>query len=360
MDKVQKKKLLDYMERINKSEKRKVMSLGISEEKELVPTGIEYLDNVIGGIPRGSFTMLYGARSAGKTTLAWTIAANFQKLGLTVAYIDAERGLINGDWPKTLGVNTDDVILFKPKTAEEGLVNLEAMSKLGVDLIIFDSIIALALKDQVPDDKKLFDTKNKPIEANKDLDNQEPALLARKLSKWFGRSIGLIDNNKTAVIFINQVRAKLGGWITYETYSGGNALSHTLLLNIRVSKNKDDICSFTVEKTKLNANEHVKIELPFISGMGFDKEASRYLLIYENLKKAGLIIEYVKETIKNGKKTKKTKFGAIPKDGNPKIFATKAALLNVIKTKLGKEIEEKDMFEPITDKLKTMIEEDLK
>lgn len=298
------KKLKDFAKKINKQYGEDTIQLGMVNPKKIISTGLSYLDSKIGGIPMGSFIQLYGRPKGGKSTLAWQIAASFQKQGYSVGYIDAERGLTNNVWPETLGVNMDEVLYTKPKNAEDSLIWIEKFSKLGVDLVILDSIIALATEAEININKNPLKEADKKV---KGLDNKEPALLARKLGKWLSTAIPTIDDNKTAVLFINQVRNNLGSFThAFETYSGGNALKHDIILALKISRRKDNNVIFSIDKTNINANENSVFSIPFIPSQGFDILYCDLMVVIESLK-------VLKRTEGKGKE-EKTKFAFTIKD----------------------------------------------
>lgn len=176
---------------------------------EVIPTGILSVDRAtrVGGIPRGRVTEVYGPESSGKTTLCLHTIAEAQKMGLNVVYIDLENAL-EGQHMKNIGI--DQLHILYPESAEDALQMLEDLIKSNsVDLIVLDSVSAMSPK----------------LEQEKEIGNTQPGRQAALMSEALRRMVGLVRRSKTAVIFINQVRSKIG--VMYgnpETTSGGYAL----------------------------------------------------------------------------------------------------------------------------------------
>jgi recombination protein RecA len=174
----------------------------------------------IGGIPKRRVTTLYGAESSGKTTLCLEIVKNAIQNGDNVAYIDVEQGL-DYAYVKTLvgEFDLDKLLIAQPETAEEALGLVEVLikgdKKLGIDageykLIIIDSVAALA--PEVEKEKKLTD--------------KTVALTASTLTKFFRRNVFKLRENDVALLFVNQVRARIGSFVGGYTIPGGHALLH--------------------------------------------------------------------------------------------------------------------------------------
>lgn len=190
-----------------------IMRMGDSTEEniETIPTGCLTLDMAlgVGGIPRGRIVEIYGHESSGKTTVALHIAAETQKLGGTVAYVDAEHALDPG-YAEALGVNINDLYISQPSSGEQALDIVEILVKSGaVDLIVVDSVAAL--------------TPQAEIDGN--MGDGHIGLLARLMSQALRKLTAATSASKTTIIFINQVRDKIGNpYGPSEVTTGGNAL----------------------------------------------------------------------------------------------------------------------------------------
>ncbi|MDP2930441.1 MAG: recombinase RecA [bacterium] len=184
----------------------------IFENVEAVPTGSPSLDLAlgVGGLPRGRITEIFGPESTGKTTLALHICGQAQKLGGVAAYIDVEHAL-DPDYAKRLGVNVDELLISQPDSAEQALQIVETLIRSGqVDVIVIDSVAALAPKNAIEGEMGEF----------------QIGLQARLMSSALQKLSGAIAKTKrTAVIFLNQIRMKIGVMFgNPETTPGGLAL----------------------------------------------------------------------------------------------------------------------------------------
>jgi recombination protein RecA len=193
--------------------KGSIMKLGDSNRMavESIPTGSIALDLAlgVGGIPRGRVTEIYGPESSGKTTLALHVIAEAQKMGGVAAYIDAEHAL-DPLYAERLGVNLEDLFISQPDTGEQALEIAETLVRSGaLDVIVVDSVAALVPKAEIEGD----------------MGDSHPGLQARLMSQALRKLTGAISRSKTAVIFINQLRMKIGIMFgNPETTTGGNAL----------------------------------------------------------------------------------------------------------------------------------------
>ena len=178
---------------------------------EVIPTGSIALDIAlgVGGIPRGRVTEIYGHESGGKTTLALHIVAEAQRMGGTAAYIDAEHAL-DPLYASRLGVNTNDLLISQPDTAEQALDICEMLVRSGaLDVIVIDSVAALVPRAEV--EGEMGDT--------------HVGLQARLMSQALRKLTSSINHSKSSVIFINQIREKIGVMFgNPETTPGGRAL----------------------------------------------------------------------------------------------------------------------------------------
>jgi len=169
---------------------------GVFDEISVIPTGALSLDVAlgIGGIPRGRVTEIYGPESSGKTTLALHIIAEAQRMGGTAAFIDAEHAL-DPIYAKNLGVNTDELLISQPDTGEQALEIAETLVRSNaVDAIVIDSVAALVPR----------------AELDGDMGDSLPGLQARLMSQALRKLTAAISRSGGAVIFINQIREKIG------------------------------------------------------------------------------------------------------------------------------------------------------
>ena len=194
--------------------KGSIMRLGDGAYKtdiETIPTGSLSLDIAlgIGGIPRGRVLEIFGPESSGKTTLALHMVAEAQKLGGTAAFIDAEHALDLG-YARNLGVNADDLLLSQPDTGEQALEIAEMLIRSGaVDIIVIDSVAALVPRAEIEGE----------------MGDSHMGLQARLMSQALRKLAATISRSKTSMIFINQIRMKIGVMFgNPETTTGGNAL----------------------------------------------------------------------------------------------------------------------------------------
>jgi len=202
-----------------------IMKLGDkpSVSVETIPTGALALDVAlgVGGIPRGRIIEIYGPESSGKTTLAQHIVAECQKKGGIAAFVDAEHAL-DPEYAKNLGVNIDELLISQPDTGEQALDITEELVRSGaVDVIVVDSVAALVPKAE--------------IEGS--MEDQQMGLQARLMSKALRKLTGIIGKTNTTVIFINQLRQKIG--VMYgnpETTTGGNALKYYASVRLEIKR----------------------------------------------------------------------------------------------------------------------------
>ena len=205
--------------------KGSVMRLGDSQDKNAVPaisTGALSLDLAlgVGGVPRGRVVEIFGPESSGKTTLALHIIAEAQKLGGMAAFIDAEHAM-DAKYAKVLGVNTDELLISQPDTGEQALEITETLVRSGaLDVIIIDSVAALVPRAEIEGE----------------MGDAQMGLQARLMSQALRKLTGAISKSKTSVVFINQIREKIGVMFgNPETTTGGRALKFyaTVRMDIR-------------------------------------------------------------------------------------------------------------------------------
>lgn len=190
---------------------------------EAIPTGSLALDIAlgIGGVPRGRIIEVYGPESSGKTTLAQHIVAECQKRGGIAAYVDAEHAL-DPEYARNLGVDIDNLLISQPDTGEQALDITEELVRSGaVDVVVVDSVAALVPKAEI----------------DGSMEDQQMGLQARLMSKALRKLTGVIGKTNTTVIFINQLRMKIG--VMYgnpETTTGGNALKYYASVRMEIRR----------------------------------------------------------------------------------------------------------------------------
>jgi len=206
--------------------KGSIMRLGDESAKMKVPaisTGSLELDIAlgIGGIPRGRITEIYGPESSGKTTLTLHVVAEAQKLGGIAAFVDAEHAL-DPVYAKKLGVNTDELLVSQPDTGEEALEITESLVRSGaIDIVVIDSVAALVPRAEIEGE----------------MGDAHMGLQARLMSQALRKLTGVISKSKTSVIFINQIRHKIGVMFgSPETTTGGNALKFYASVRLDIRK----------------------------------------------------------------------------------------------------------------------------
>ncbi len=190
---------------------------------DAIPTGCLSLDLAfgIGGVPRGRIIEIFGPESSGKTTLAQHIVAEVQKLGGIAAFVDAEHAL-DPDYAEKIGINVKEMLISQPDTGEQALEIVETLVRSNaVDVVVVDSVAAL-----VP---------QKEIEG--DMGDQHMGLQARLMSQALRKLTGVVSKTKTVVVFINQIRNKIGVFFgNPETTSGGNALKFYSSVRVEVRR----------------------------------------------------------------------------------------------------------------------------
>jgi len=203
-----------------------IMKLGeghVAEAAQVIPTGSLALDIAtgIGGFPRGRVVEIFGPESSGKTTLALTAIAQAQAQGGIAAFIDAEHAL-DINYAKKLGVKVDDLLISQPDTGEQALEVAETLVRSGaVDIVVIDSVAALVPKAEIEGE----------------MGDSLPGLQARLMSQALRKLTAAISKSQTTVIFINQIRMKIGVMFgSPETTTGGNALKFYSSMRLDIRK----------------------------------------------------------------------------------------------------------------------------
>jgi recombination protein RecA len=270
----------------------------IVKDVEAVSTGSLGLDIAlgIGGFPRGRVVEIYGPESSGKTTLALHAAAEIQKAGGTAAFIDAEHAM-DPKYAEKLGVKIEDLLISQPDTGEQALEITDMLVRSSaVDLVIIDSVAALTPKAEIEGD----------------MGDSHMGLQARLMSQALRKLTGNIKRSNTLVIFINQIRMKIGVMFgSPETTTGGNALKFyaSVRLDIRrigAIKRGDEVVGnetrVKVVKNKV-APPFKQVEFDIIYGEGISRESEIISLgtLHEILEKSGAWYSYNGERIGQGK-----------------------------------------------------------
>jgi recombination protein RecA len=307
--------------------KGSIMKLGGKERVADIPaisTGSLSLDIALGtmGVPRGRIVEIYGPESGGKTTLALHIVAEAQKANGLAAFIDAEHAL-DVTYAKKIGVNTDDLLISQPDTGEQALEIAETLVRSGaLDVLVIDSVAALVPK----------------AELEGEMGDAQMGLQARLMSQALRKLTGSISKSKTTVIFINQLRMKIGVFFgNPETTTGGNALKFyaSQRLDIRKMtslKTGQDVTGFRtrvkVVKNKL-APPFREAEFDIIFGEGISREGDVLDMAVEHgiVEKSGAWYSYKGDRMGQGRDNSRTFLKE-----NPEILAQ---VEREVKEKLG-------------------------
>lgn len=291
---------------------------------EAIPTGSLSLDVAlgIGGIPKGRVVEIYGPEASGKTTLTLSIISEIQKAGGTAAFIDAEHAF-DSSYAQKVGVKLDELLVSQPDTGEQALEIAETLVRSNaVDLVVIDSVAALTPRAEIEGD----------------MGDSHMGLQARLMSQALRKLTGTINKSKTCVIFINQIRMKIGVMFgSPETTTGGRALKFYAsvridLRRVETLKKGDQFIGNRV-KAKIVKNKvaapfkEAFFEIHFAEGISREADILDLALTHEIVQKAGSWFSYEGEKIGQGKDNSR-----IWLKTNPKILS-----------KIEKQIKEKIM-----------------
>jgi recombination protein RecA len=272
--------------------------VGALRDIDVVSTGSLGLDIALGcgGLPRGRVVEIYGPESSGKTTLTLQVIAEMQKLGGTAAFVDAEHAL-DPSYAQKIGVNVDELLVSQPDTGEQALEITDMLVRSGaVDVVVIDSVAALTPKAEIEGD----------------MGDSHMGLQARLMSQALRKLTGNIKRSNTLVIFINQIRMKIGVMFgSPETTTGGNALKFyaSVRLDIRrigsVKKGDEVIGNETRVKVVKNKVappfKQAEFEILYGEGISFLGELVDLGVNYGFIQKAGSWYSYGDEKIGQGK-----------------------------------------------------------
>ena len=282
--------------------KGSLMKLGDSRETldvEVIPSGSILLDEAlgVGGYPKGRIIEIYGPESSGKTTLALQAIAESQRMGGIAAFIDAEHAL-DPVYARNLGVNIDELWISQPDNGEQALEITESLVRSGaVDIIVVDSVAALTPQAEIEGD----------------MGDSHVGLQARLMSQALRKLTGILSKSNTTIIFINQIRMKIGVMFgNPETTTGGNALKFyaSVRMDVRriesIGKNADEVTGNRV-RVKIVKNKVAppfrKCELDLLFGSGISKNGSLLdaAVKYDMIEKSGAWYSYNGEKIGQGR-----------------------------------------------------------
>lgn len=297
------------------------MTLGDSHALDVdsIPTGCVSLDIAlgIGGVPRGRIIEIYGPESSGKTTLAQHIVAEVQKRGGLAAFIDAEHAL-DPEYAKKIGVNIKELFIAQPDTGEQALEITETLVRSNaIDVIVIDSVAALVPK----------------AELEGDMGDSHMGLQARLMSQALRKLAGIVSKTKTTVIFINQIRMKIGVFFgNPETTTGGNALKFYASVRIEVRR------AATLKQGEKIVGNRVKVKIvknkvaPPFKTCEFDIMYNEGISLAGDLLDQGVLMQIIE---KNGNSYSygETKFG-VGRENAKKFLHDTPKLLSELRKKI--------------------------
>ena len=325
--------------------KGSIMKMGEQADMnvESIPTGCLSLDLAIGigGLPKGRIIEIYGPESSGKTTFALSFIASCQKLGGTAAFIDAEHAL-DPVYAKNLGVDVENLLISQPDYGEQAFEIVDNLVQSGgVDIIVVDSVAALIPQSEL----------------DGDMDQQAVGTQARLMSKGLRKITGNVSKTGCIVVFINQIRMKIGVMFgNPETTTGGNALKFYSSVRMEVRKGKTISVSekpvgaetkIKIVKNKVSAPfREVMVDLMYGKGISHESELVNLGETAGILEKAGSWYSYKSERIAQGKENLKTYITEHPAFAKELEDAIRASATNV-NNKLESEHKVEDADEEV-------------
>ncbi|MEA2088235.1 MAG: recombinase RecA [Patescibacteria group bacterium] len=307
-----------------------IMKMGEAKKTSVdaVPTGCLSLDIAlgIGGVPRGRIIEIYGPEASGKTTLAQHIVAEVQKIGGVAAFVDAEHAL-DPDYAKKIGININELLISQPDTGEQALEIVETLVRSNaVDVIVVDSVAALVPKTEIEGE----------------MGDRQMGTQARLMSQALRKLTGIIAKTNTVLIFINQIRLKIGVFFgNPETTTGGMALKFYSSIRIEVRRSaqikKGDKIIGNQVKAKIVKNkvaapfQNTTFDIMYNEGISISGDVLDTGVEYGIVKKSGNSYVYGDEKLGVGRENAKAHLRQNPK------------LIKEIKAKVWQELEEKEV-----------------